>query len=138
MQIWNTGRPWDVQLDDQTDFDKPTKMSPATRCTLAAMVLVLLVPLSAFVSIAGHGFGPCGPANFAGLFGCFGFLVCIPGAVVLGIVALALHAKERRTTPQERAHGPKGRTNWPLVCAVVGIPVGLILLSILVGMFIRR
>lgn len=114
------------------------RMSAATRFALAAAGLILLVPLFGFISVAGHGFGPCGPANFAGFLECFGFLVCIPGSIILAITALTLWGREQRKTAQTQASGPRERTNWLLMAGVLAIPLLLIGLSILIGQFARR
>ena len=84
-------------------------MSPARKLALASIGLMLVAPLSAVVATIWHGFGPCGPANLAGFFGCFGFLICIPGGLVLGFVAFVtfvrraarnLEAPSQQTEPE--------------------------------------
>ena len=69
-------------------------MGPARKLALASIGLLLMAPLSAVAVTIWHGFGPCGPANLAGLFGCFGFLVCIPAGVVLGFIAFVTFVRQ--------------------------------------------
>lgn len=69
-------------------------MAPHKRLALGALVFALIGPLCCLSCAVWHGMGPCGPANLAGLMGCGGVLICVPGALILGFAALLKYGKD--------------------------------------------
>jgi len=77
-------------------------MNPSRRLGLTALGLALLAPILCFSCSVFHGFGPCGPANLAGLLGCGGVLVCLPLAFGFGIAALMKSGQNARASFHQR------------------------------------